>query len=82
MGSSISRFVLLRQTLEVINPEAVVTREDVAGEVTLEAVPVVALRLPLLQGQEQSTSLGDPPLRPQQGRKRLCSSSSLRTQEH
>lgn len=50
VGSSISGFVLLRQTLEVINPEAVVTREDVPGEVTLEAVPVVALRLPLLQG--------------------------------
>lgn len=66
MGSSISGFVLLRQTLEVINPEAVVTREDVPGEVTLEAVPVVALRLPLLQGtrsraQVWVTPPSDPP---------------------
>lgn len=62
MGASVSGFELVRQTLEVIHPEAVVTREDVARQVTLEAVPVVALPLPLLQGETQhSTSLGDPP---------------------
>lgn len=49
VGASVSGLELLRQTLEVINPEAVVTREDVAGQVTLEAVPVVAFSLPLLQ---------------------------------
>lgn len=65
MGSSVSGFEVLRQTFEVINPEAVVAGEDVARQVTLEAVPVVALRLPLLQGKtQQSTSLGDPPLQP------------------
>lgn len=51
VGASISGFELLRQTLEVINPEAVVTRQDVTWQVTLEAVPVVALGLPLLQGR-------------------------------
>lgn len=62
VGASVSGFELVRQTLEVIHPEAVVTREDVAWQVTLEAVPVVALPLPLLQGETQhSTSLGDPP---------------------
>lgn len=49
VGPSVSGLELLRQTLEVINPEAVVTREDVAGQVTLEAVPVVTFSLPLLQ---------------------------------
>lgn len=62
VGASVSGFELVRQTLEVIHPEAVVTWEDVAWQVTLEAVPVVALPLPLLQGETQhSTSLGDPP---------------------
>lgn len=49
VGPSVSGLELLRQTLEVINPEAVVTGEDVAGQVALEAVPVVTLGLPLLQ---------------------------------
>lgn len=49
VGASVSGLELLRQTLEVINAEAVVAGEDVAGQVTLEAVPVVAFRLPLLQ---------------------------------
>lgn len=52
VGASVSGLELLRQTLEVINPEAVVTREDVAGQVTLEAVPVVTFSLPLLQPRQ------------------------------
>jgi len=53
VGACISGPELLRQTLEVVNPEAVVTREDVARQVALEAVPVVALRLPLLLRKTQ-----------------------------
>lgn len=50
VGASVSGLELVRHALEVVDPEAVVARQDVARQVALEAVPVVALRLPLLQG--------------------------------
>lgn len=56
MGASVSGLELVRHALEVVDPEAVVTRQDVARQVALEAVPVVALRLPLLQGGRQGTA--------------------------
>lgn len=65
-GPSVSGLELLRQTLEVINPEAVVTREDVARQVTLEAVPVVTLSLPLLQPRHSREQVWVTPP-PQQG---------------
>lgn len=65
VGASVSGLELLRQTLEVINPEAVVTREDVAGQVTLEAVPVVTFSLPLLQPRQSRQQVWvTPPLQP------------------
>lgn len=62
VGATISGLVLLRQAFEVVDAEAVVARQHVTGQVALKAVPVVALCLPILEGQTQgSTELGDLP---------------------
>lgn len=63
VGASVSGFELIRHALEVVDPEAVVARQDVARQVALEAVPVVALRLPLLQGGKTPHSTSDDPPR-------------------
>jgi len=68
MRASVFGLALLRQTLEMIHPKAVVTRQDVAWEVALEAVPVVALGLPVLQGTNSRAQVWvTPPSSPPRG---------------
>lgn len=75
VGASVSGFELVQHALEVVDPEAVVARQDVARQVALEAVPVVALRLPLLQegGETAHSKSDDPPRQPQQESSRKSS---------